>query len=142
MRTRMRPLLLVELEVFQKVDAIDHLRQLMNLASERRVRVGPNLDRWNIGAEQHRICADQPFRRLEADAGIGFAVANIVLSHSCTEHTASLSASRAARAAPYIFAIGGRGHWLRSHNPRCPISFVRQSTPVRLKGSCGQACMR
>src|SRR5262249_2865122 len=71
---------LVELEVFQKVHAVHHERDLVHRERELWIGIGRDLHRPVVGAEQHRVLADEPGRGLHADAGAGFHVARIVLA--------------------------------------------------------------
>src|SRR6266545_2370835 len=58
----------VELEIFEQMHAIHHQRDLMYGQRNLRIRVGRNLDRPVIGAEQHGIFGNQPLGSLNANS--------------------------------------------------------------------------
>src|SRR5229473_2113267 len=60
---------LIELEVFEQMNAVHYQRDLVDRQRDQWIGIGRDLDRPIIGAKQHRILRNEPLRRLHPDAG-------------------------------------------------------------------------
>ena len=71
---------LVELHVFQQVNAVHHQHDLVDGKRDVRIGVGRHLDRKIVSPDQHRVLLGQPLGRGDADAGTALGIPGVVLA--------------------------------------------------------------